>query len=96
MPLKHAALKQIRKDRTRTLRNQAVRSELKTLKKRFLSVLAQQKREEALQLLPVVMRRFDQAVAKGIIHKNTVSRTKARLMRRLAPAQPAPPQLPGS
>ena len=91
MPIKHAALKQLRKDRARILRNKALRSELKTLKKRLLTVLAQQQREEALRLLPLVMRRFDQAAAKGVIHKNTASRAKARLMRRLAPVRPASP-----
>ena len=89
MPIKHAALKQIRKDRKRTLRNQAVRSELKTLKKRVHALLAQQKQEEARKLLPLVMKRFDQAAAKGVIHKNTASRRKARIMRQLVHG-PAP------
>jgi small subunit ribosomal protein S20 len=90
MPIKHAALKQLRKDRARILRNKAFRSELKTLKKRMLGMLSQQKREEALRLLPELMRRFDQAAAKGVIHKNTASRAKMRLMRRLQRAVSAP------
>lgn len=78
MPIKHVSLRQIRKDRRRAVRNQAVRSELKTLKKRWLSLVAEQKQEEALRLLPEVMKRFDQAAARGLIHKNTASRVKSR------------------
>jgi len=88
MPIKHAALKQLRKDQGRARRNQAIRTNLKTLKKQFLSLLAEQKREEALRLLPMVMQRFDQASAKGIIHKNTAARAKSRLMRTLHHGQP--------
>ena len=84
MPIKRAAVRQLRKDRKRTVRNQGIRSELKTLKKRFLSLLDEQKRDEANKFLPLLVRRFDQAAAKGLIHKNTVSRTKSRLMHRLA------------
>mgnify|MGYP001558313693 FL=1 len=96
MPIKHAAVRQIRKDRARTARNQALRSQLRTLEKRFSTLLAQQKQGEAARLLPLVIRRFDQAAAKGILHKNTASRTKSQLMRRLPPgaATKAAPQTP--
>ena len=95
MPIKHAALRQIRKDRKRTLRNQGVDSALKTLTKRLRTLVAQQNREEAQQLLRVVAKRYDQAAAKGVIHKNTASRMKSRLTRflqkaRTAPRPPAP------
>ncbi len=83
MPIKRAAVRQLRKDRVRNIRNQAIRSELKTLKKQLGELLAQKRQEEARKLLPLLTRRFDQAAAKGIIHKNTASRTEARLMRHL-------------
>ena len=83
MPIKRAALRQLRKDRVRNARNQALRSELKTLKKQFIELLTAKRQEEARKLLPLLARRFDQAAAKGIIHKNTASRTKGRLMRHL-------------
>ena len=93
MPIKHAALKQIRKDRKRALRNHAVHSELKTLKKRLHAFLLQQKPDEARALLPLLMKRFDQAAAKSIIHKNTASRNKARLTRQLGRSRaPVPPK----
>ena len=83
MPIKRAALRQLRKDRVRNARNQALRSELKTLKKQLSELLTAKRQEEARKLLPLLTRRFDQAAAKGIIHKNTASRTKGRLMRHL-------------
>ena len=85
MPIKRAALRQLRKDRKRNVRNQAFHSELKTLKKHFLT-LAETQKAEAAKFLPTVIRRFDQAAAKGLIHKNLASRTKSRLTLRLAPA----------
>ncbi|MBI3324496.1 MAG: 30S ribosomal protein S20 [Candidatus Omnitrophica bacterium] len=90
MPIKFAAVRQLRKDRPRTERNQAIRSELKTLKKRIRSLIADRKREEALQLMPTVMRRFDHAVAKGVIHRNLASRTKSRFMQQLHRLSPPP------
>ena len=96
MPIKHAALKQIRKDRKRALRNHAVHSELKTLKKRLHAFLLQQKPDEARALLPLLMKRFDQAATKGIIHKNTASRNKTRLTRQLGRSRPPVTNLPAS
>ena len=89
MPIKHAALKQIRKDRKRRLRNQAVRSELKTLTKRLVGLLAHQQVKEARELLRIVGKHYDHAAAKGIIHRNIASRYKSRLTRRLNKLSPA-------
>jgi len=89
MPIKHGALRQIRKTHKRTLRNKDVRSELKTFMKRMNSLIADHKRDEAFHLLPVVMRKLDQAATKRVIHKNTASRTKSRLMQRLAKSTPS-------
>ena len=83
MPIKHAALKQIRKDRVRQQRNHGVRSELKTLNKKLLGLLEGRKLEEAATLLPIVAKRYDHAASRGIIHRNTAARHKSRLMRRL-------------
>jgi len=83
MPIKHAALKQIRKDRARQSRNQAVRAELKTLTKRLLTLLREQKLEDARQLLRLVSQKFDRAASARVIHPNTAARTKSRLSSRI-------------
>jgi small subunit ribosomal protein S20 len=83
MPIKHAALKQIRKDRKRQQRNQAVQSELKTLTKRLLALLKARQLDEAKTLIRQVVQQYDHAASKKIIHRNTAARYKSRLMRRL-------------
>ena len=82
MPIKRAALRSLRKDKRRTSRNTIARSELKTLKKRMLTLMAQN-REEAKRFLPEFMRHLDQATAKGRIHPNNAARTKSRVSRHL-------------
>lgn len=81
MPIKHAALKQIRKDRPRVERNRAVRSELKSLAKQLRALLSAQQLDDARRLIQTIAKRYDRAVAKGVIHRNTASRSKSRLMR---------------
>lgn len=83
MPITHAALRQLRKDRRRQLRNQAVRSELRTLSKRLLKLLGSQQRQEAASLLTALSRKLDRAASHGVIHRNTAARSKSRLTRRL-------------
>ena len=87
MPIKHAALKQIRKDRTRQQRNQAVRSELKTLTRRLVSLLKAKNVNDANTLMSLVAKKYDRAASQHVIHRNTAARHKSRLMRRLR--QPA-------
>ena len=84
MPIKHAALKEIRKGRRRQARNQAVRSELKTLTKRFLELVRDKKLDEATLLLRLIAKKYDGAASKKIIHRNTAARYKSRLARRLS------------
>ena len=83
MPIKHAALKQMRKDRPRQQRNQAVRSELKTLTKRLIDLLQTQKLEEAKTLLQLVSKKYDRAASAHVIHRNTAARHKSRFARKL-------------
>ena len=90
MPITHAALRQMRKDRRRQVRNQAVRSELRTLTKRLLLLLNAQKLEEARTLIRELAKQYDRAASKGIIHPNTAARSKSRLMRRLTRRPSAP------
>ena len=79
MPIKHAALRQLRKDRKRQQRNQAMRSALKTLTKRLLGLLEAKKLDEAKTLIHEVASKYDRAASKGILHRNTAARYKSRL-----------------
>lgn len=84
MPIKFAAARQLRKDRKRQQRNQALRSELKTLARRLARLLKGRQSDEARTLLRLLTKKLDRAASKGIIHRNTAARTKSRLARRLA------------
>ena len=83
MPIKHAALRQIRKDRKRHSRNQAVRSELKTLTKQLVQLLQAQQLDEARSVIRLVAKKYDRAASAHVIHANTAARYKSRLMRRI-------------
>lgn len=83
MPIKHAALRQMRKDRKRQQRNMAVRSGLKTLTKRLLTLLSEKKLPEAGQLMRTVAKAYDRAASKRVIHPRAAARYKSRLSKRL-------------
>ncbi len=77
-----SGLKRKRQAVTRTARNQAVQSTIKTLVKRAREAAAPQDVRAAIRAL-------DSAARKGIIHPNTAARKKSRLMRRAPGAQTA-------
>ena len=84
MPIKKAALKRVRSDRNRRLRNASVLGELKTLARKFERFIQDKQKEKATPLLKEVLQKLDKAVSRGIIHKNRASRKKSRLSRKLA------------
>jgi small subunit ribosomal protein S20 len=79
-----AALKSIRQDKKRHLSNNQVVSELRTLTKKYLSLVSGGAKQEASQFLSGLVKRLDMATTKKIIHPNTAARKKSRLMKRLA------------
>lgn len=62
-------------------RNRAIRSELKTRTRQVEEAAESGDREAAEQALRIAQKRIDQAVAKGVLKKNTAARRKARLAR---------------
>ena len=83
MPIKKSAWKELRKSRKKHQRNIAVKSELKTLAKKIEGLLTSGKKQEAETLYRMLSSKFDKAASRKIIHKNTASRKKARLAKRL-------------
>ena len=61
------------------LRNQAVKSRVKTFVKKVLAAVDSKNIDDAKAALSVAYKELDKAVSKGILKKNTVSRTKSRL-----------------
>ena len=86
MPILHASYKDIKKSAKKALRNQSVKSELKTETKKFIDFVSSKKTEEAKKQLNYLISQLDKAQSKGIIHKNTASRKKSRLMKKLKAA----------
>ena len=77
MPNIKSAKKRVKVIATKTLQNQMVKSQLKTAVKKFEAALSQGK-EAATEAYSNVVKKTDQAVAKGILHKNTAARRKSQ------------------
>ncbi len=83
MPIKKSAFKELRKAKKRTLRNIGRISELKTLNKKFISLVEEKNIEQAKEVLRKLTSRLNKAANKKVIHKNKAARKISRLMRKL-------------
>jgi small subunit ribosomal protein S20 len=61
------------------LRNQAIKSRVKTFIKKVLVAVDANNVDDAQTALSVAYKELDKAVTKGVLKKNTVSRKKSRL-----------------
>ncbi len=83
MPNIKSAKKRVKVIKTKTLRNQIIKSQLKTYIKKFEFLVSQGNAQEAQAAFPAVIKKLDQATAKGVMHKNTASRKKSQLTLKL-------------
>ena len=81
-------IKRNRQNEKRRLRNRAVRAELRT-RTRSAVEAAEAGESDADDKLQDAIKRIDKAAAKGVLHKNTASRTKSRLTKRVRTLQNA-------
>ncbi len=73
---------QIKRNKTnekRRVRNQAVKSELKTLVRNTREAIAAGDKELAEKNLQIASRKLDVAVSKGVIHRNQAANRKSKL-----------------
>lgn len=77
MPNIKSAKKRVKVIAAKTLQNQMIKSQLKTAVKKFEASLTEGK-DAATVAYANVVKKTDQAVAKGILHKNTASRRKSQ------------------
>lgn len=82
MPNIKSAKKRVKVIKTKTLQNQMFKSQLKTAVKKFETSLGEGK-EAASAAYAAVVKKTDQAVAKGILPKNTAARRKSRYTKML-------------
>ena len=76
-------IKRNRQNEARFERNRAVRTRLKTHKKRFLTQVEAGDADAAAEAYRAAAREFDKAATKGIIHPNKAANVKSRMAKRL-------------
>lgn len=79
MPITKSAKKSLRKNERKSQLNSMHKKRVKDLSKKALSLIDQNKKEEAEKLLPQAYKVIDKAAKKNVIKKNTASRKKSRL-----------------
>ena len=84
MPIKKSAIKRLRQDKKKHLRNKSTISEIRTLTKMFQSLIDDKKLKEADAMLKQLESKLDKAAKNNVIKKNSASRRISRLNTRLA------------
>jgi len=74
-----SALKRVRQTVKRTTHNRSLKSDLRTVIKKFRLILESGDIEKARDAFTHVQKNIDKAVTKGILHKRTGARYKSRL-----------------
>lgn len=83
MPNIKSAKKRVLISEERNARNKAAKSELKTAIKKFEVAAADGNRTEADGAYKVAVKKVDQAVVKGVLHKNTAAHRKSAMSLKL-------------
>ena len=83
MPNIKSAKKGVKVIEKKTLRNNMIKSEYKSAVKKFEEAVSAGKIEDAKVLLSQATKKIDQACTKGVIVKNTASRKKSNLSKKL-------------
>ncbi|MGB9726500.1 MAG: 30S ribosomal protein S20 [Minisyncoccia bacterium] len=83
MAITKAAKRALKKSLKRRERNLKRKEILKKTKKEFLKLIETKKIEEAKKLLPRLYKLLDKAAKVNLIKKNTASRLKSRLTKKL-------------
>jgi small subunit ribosomal protein S20 len=75
-------IKRNKQNEKRHQRNKAVKSELKTLVRKFREAADAGDKDTALDASRVAARKLDKAASKGVIHKNQAANRKSAMMKR--------------
>lgn len=84
MPNTKSAERRMRSSARRHAQNQSSKARLKTLEKKYLSLVTSGKKDEATTALRNITSAIDKASKSGVVHANTASRKKSRLTLKLA------------
>lgn len=78
-----SAVKKIRQDEVRRLRNRAYKTRFKHVIKNVEAALNEKNKELAQKALQEAISIIDRISGKGIVHKNTAARQKSRLTKKV-------------
>jgi len=78
-----SALKRARQTETKTAANRANKSRLRSALREMREAIAKGDKDAAKTALSAAASAVDKGVQKGVLHKNTASRYKARLNKRV-------------
>lgn len=81
--MKDSAAKELRKSKKRYEQNKIIKNNIKYLKKQFLKTLTKKDEKLARDIFIKFQKVVDKATKRGVIKKNTASRYKSRLSRKL-------------
>ena len=77
MPNIKSAKKRVKVIETKTLRNKMFKSQMRTLIKKYDAALASGDKAQAAEAYKAAVKKIDQAVAHGILHKNNAAHKKS-------------------
>ena len=77
MPNIKSANKRVKVIQTKTLQNQMVKSQLHTVIRKFNAAVESGDKEAAMAAYKLAVKKVDQAVGHGILHKNTAAHRKS-------------------
>lgn len=83
MPNIKSAKKRVKVNETKAAQNKALKSALKTSMKKYEAAVASGNMEAAEETYTAAVKKIDQAVSHGIIHKNNAARKKSRFTKML-------------
>lgn len=78
-----SAIKRAKTSEKRRAHNAAMKSAMRTAIKKFEAFVELKDVEKAQEAFIIATKKLDKAVTKGLIHKNTASRKKSRLAKKL-------------
>ena len=83
MPNIKSAKKRVKVTATKTLRNQMIKSALKSSIRKYRAAIAAGDKDAAAVAYKDAVKKVDKAVNKGILHKNNAARKKSRFTKQL-------------
>jgi small subunit ribosomal protein S20 len=83
LPNIKSAKKRVLVSEAKTAKNKVAKSNLKTCLKKFDVAVAAGNRAEAESAYATAVKKVDQAVHRGLLHKNTAARRKSSITRKL-------------